>query len=471
GRPRPRRARRDPGRPARVRHAGPPPPGDGRAARCPRRHGVVRARLPPLGARRAGRRGRGARRARRSRGGGGDVGGGGADLRGGPPGARRGAGGARGRRPPARAARPGRPRAGVAGGLPDGAREPRARGIHPQPVLRAAPWDPRGSGHRVGARGARRLALGCRRPRPRRRRGAVPRRAGRLPRPARAAGGRGPWERRPRHSRARGRAGGHGAGREAPRVTGPVPFLDRVRETAAPETIRGWQWARLARGLDARRAGNAFWRRRLEAAGLRDPRDLASWDDFARLPRLAKADLAADQAAAPPFGTNRTYPLERYLRVFQTSGTTGPPIRWLDTEESWEWWARCWACVFRAAGLGPGDRLFFPFSFGLFVGFWAGFEGARALGALAIPGGGQDSALRLHAMRELGATALVCTPSYALHLADVARAQGLDPCALPVRVTVHAGEPGAGIAAVRARLEALWGARAYDHAGMTEVGA
>jgi phenylacetate-CoA ligase len=254
-------------------------------------------------------------------------------------------------------------------------------------------------------------------------------------------------------------------------VTGPVPFLDRVRETAAPETIRGWQWARLARGLDALWAGNAFWRRRLEAAGLRDPRDLASWDDFARLPRLAKADLAADQAAAPPFGTNRTYPLERYLRVFQTSGTTGPPIRWLDTEESWEWWARCWACVFRAAGLGPGDRLFFPFSFGLFVGFWAGFEGARALGALAIPGGGQDSALRLHAMRELGATALVCTPSYALHLADVARAQGLDPCALPVRVTVHAGEPGAGIAAVRARLEALWGARAYDHAGMTEVGA
>ncbi len=254
-------------------------------------------------------------------------------------------------------------------------------------------------------------------------------------------------------------------------MTEPVPFLDRVRETAAPETIRGWQWARLARGLDALWAGNAFWRRRLEAAGIRDPRDVASWDDFARLPRLAKADLAADQAAAPPFGTNRTYPLERYLRVFQTSGTTGPPIRWLETAESWDWWARCWAYVLRAVGLGPGDRLFFPFSFGLFVGFWAGFEGARALGAMAIPGGGQDSTLRLHAMRELGATALVCTPSYGLHLAEVARAQGLDPGALPVRVTVHAGEPGAGIPAVRARLEALWGARAYDHAGMTEVGA
>jgi phenylacetate-CoA ligase len=248
-------------------------------------------------------------------------------------------------------------------------------------------------------------------------------------------------------------------------------FFDPDGETASPEALRRRQWARLAAGLAELWGANPFWRGRLREAGLRDPRDLATWDDFARLPRLAKAELAADQAAHPPFGTNRTYPLERYVRVFQTSGTTGTPLRWLETEASWAWWARCWAFVFRSAGLGPGDRLFFPFSFGLFVGFWAGLEGARALGLLAIPGGGQDSAARLHWMRELGATALVCTPSYGLHLGEAARAEGLDPAALPVRVTVHAGEPGAGIPAVRRRLEALWGARAYDHAGMTEVGA
>jgi phenylacetate-CoA ligase len=250
-----------------------------------------------------------------------------------------------------------------------------------------------------------------------------------------------------------------------------VPFLDRARETAPPETLRDWQWRRLAAGLEEISGSNDFWRERLRAAGIRDPRDVASWADFTRLPRLTKADLAADQAAHPPFGMNRTHPLERYVRVFQTSGTTGPPIRWLETEASWTWWARCWAFVFRGAGLGPGDRLFFPFSFGLFVGFWAGLEGARVLGAMAIPGGGQDSPTRLHAIRELGATALVCTPSYALHLAEVARAQGTDPAALGIRTTVHAGEPGAGIPAVRQRLEALWGARTYDHAGMTEVGA
>jgi phenylacetate-CoA ligase len=179
----------------------------------------------------------------------------------------------------------------------------------------------------------------------------------------------------------------------------------------------------------------------------------------------------ADQAAHPPFGTNLTYPLERYVRVHQTSGTSGQPIRWLETQASWNWWAHCWGFVLAGAGLTRQDRVYFPFSFGLFIGFWAGFEGARALGALAIPGGGQDSPSRLHAMQALGATALVCTPSYALHLAEVARERGIDLPGLGVRTTVHAGEPGAGIPAVRSRIESVWGARAFDHAGMTEVGA
>ncbi|PYM33818.1 MAG: phenylacetate--CoA ligase [Candidatus Rokuibacteriota bacterium] len=216
---------------------------------------------------------------------------------------------------------------------------------------------------------------------------------------------------------------------------------------------------------------NAFVRAKWRAAGLATVDDLRGWDDFGRLPFTWKREFVEDQAAHPPFGTNLTYPLERYVRVHQTSGTSAEPIRWLETQASWDWWTRCWAFVLRAAGVTPADRVFFPFSFGLFVGFWAGFEGARALGALAIPGGGQDSLARLASMDALGATVLVCTPSYALHLAALARERGIDPSAGRVRITVHAGEPGAGIPAVRARIEAQWGARAFDHAGMTEVGA
>jgi len=246
---------------------------------------------------------------------------------------------------------------------------------------------------------------------------------------------------------------------------------DRWLETLDEERRRAHQLDRLRAVVGAALGANPFWTAKWRAAGLASPNDLRGWDDVRRLPLTSKSELLADQAAHPLFGTNLTYPLERYVRVHQTSGTSGAPLRWLDTPESWEWWLRCWGFVLAAAGVRPGDRAFFPFSFGLFVGFWAGFEGARAFGALAIPGGGQDSVARLASIESLGVTVLVCTPSYALHLLQVARERGIDAAKLPVRVTVHAGEPGAGIPAVRARIEAGWGARAHDHAGMTEIGA
>jgi phenylacetate-CoA ligase len=246
---------------------------------------------------------------------------------------------------------------------------------------------------------------------------------------------------------------------------------DRALETASPDALAARQWQRLRAMAGELIGANAFVTRKWREAGVTSADDLRTWDDFLRLPFTRKAELVEDQAEHPPFGTNLTYPLERYVRVHQTSGTTGMPIRWLDTQAAWDWWARCWSFVLAGAGVTAADRVFFPFSFGLFVGFWGGFEGARALGALAIPGGGMDAGARLAVLEALGPTVLVCTPSYALHLAEVARERGADPRKLGVRRTVHAGEPGAGIPAVRARIEAAWCAVAYDHAGMTEVGA
>ena len=248
-------------------------------------------------------------------------------------------------------------------------------------------------------------------------------------------------------------------------------MYDRALETLSAERLREHQWSRLRGVLDEVVGANPFWTARYRAAGLASARDVAGWKDFARLPLTTKTDLVADQIAHPPFGTDLTYAIERYVRVHQTSGTSGAPLRWMETQASWEWWSRCWGFVLAGAGVRADDRVFFPFSFGLFIGFWAGFEGARELGAMAIPGGGQDSPSRLAAIESLGATVLVCTPSYALHLLQVARERGIDATRLGIRTTVHAGEPGAGIPAVRARIESGWGARAFDHAGMTEMGA
>jgi phenylacetate-CoA ligase len=142
----------------------------------------------------------------------------------------------------------------------------------------------------------------------------------------------------------------------------------------------------------------------------------------------------------------------------------------LDTAESWNWWGRCWQFVLRGAGLTSSDRIFIAFSFGPFIGFWAADEGARGIRALAIPGGGQDSSQRLMLMREAGATALCCTPTYALRLAEVARETEFDLSTISIRATINAGEPGANVPATKRRIEEAWGASCFDHAGASEVG-
>ena len=125
-----------------------------------------------------------------------------------------------------------------------------------------------------------------------------------------------------------------------------------------------------------------------------------------------------------------------------------------------------------ARASAPTDRVFFPFSFGLFVGFWAGFDGARALGALAIPGGGQDSRAAPGRHRDARRDGGLLHAVLRAAPGGGRRASAASTCTSSgVRTTVHAGEPGAGIPSVRARIEEAWGARAYDHAGMTEMGA
>jgi phenylacetate-CoA ligase len=193
--------------------------------------------------------------------------------------------------------------------------------------------------------------------------------------------------------------------------------------------------------------------------------------DLTDLPFTLKQDLVDDQAQHPPYGTNLTYPVENYIRIHQTSGTSGKPILWLDTQESWDWWLQCWGEVFGGAGVRVGDRVYVAFSFGPFIGFWAAFEAAQRMGVTVISGGGQSTEQRLHSILEREATVLVCTPTYALRLADVAREHGMDMSQSSMRVTVHAGEPGASIPETRKRIQEAFGAKTFDHVGMTEMGA
>lgn len=218
-------------------------------------------------------------------------------------------------------------------------------------------------------------------------------------------------------------------------------------------------------------ASNDFYRKKLNNAGVKSASDIRSMDDLKKLPFTTKQELSTDQASNPPYGTNQTFSKDKYIRIHQTSGTTGEPFRCLDTKESWQWWGQCWAEVYKAAGVTSMDRIFYAFSFGPFIGFWSAYEGAQYIGALAFPGGGMSSLHRVKAILINDISVLVCTPTYALHLAEVAEQGDLDIANSNVKITIHAGEPGANLPSTKKRIETLWGAKCYDHAGATEVGA
>ena len=222
----------------------------------------------------------------------------------------------------------------------------------------------------------------------------------------------------------------------------------------------------LLRAVDGR---NLFYTRKWADAGVRVA-DLTLPHDLQALPLTTKAELVADQDGTPPWGTAMTEPLERYTRYNQTSSTTGRPLRWLDTNESWQWALECWRTVYRAAHVDHTDRIFFPFSFGPFLGFWTAFEAGTQMGAHCVPAGGMSSEARLALIDVVQPTVVCCTPTYALRLSEVAGSHDATLADSSVTTLIVAGEPGGSIPSTRERIERDWGARVIDHHGLTEVG-
>ncbi len=230
------------------------------------------------------------------------------------------------------------------------------------------------------------------------------------------------------------------------------------------------QLGKLRRLLAMILPSNRFYARKL--ASLTSDLYPRSLDDFfRRFPFTRKHELLNDQLARPPYGANLTYPLDRYTRCHQTSGSTGEPLRWLDTPQSWQHLLDNWGHIYHAAGVSISDRFLFAFSFGPFIGFWSALESAAQRGCFCFPGGSMTSEARLKTIADHRITVLCCTPTYALHLGELAVKAGLTSARSSVRLILVAGEPGGSIPSTRARLAECWpNARVSDHYGMTEVG-
>ncbi|MBW1923722.1 MAG: phenylacetate--CoA ligase family protein [Deltaproteobacteria bacterium] len=255
-------------------------------------------------------------------------------------------------------------------------------------------------------------------------------------------------------------------------MTGDQPYWNPFLETMDRERLEALQLRKFRRILDWAYEHSAFHRTLYDRAGLR-PSDIRTFEDISRVPKVEKSMMRGIQRKDPfPYGDALCVPLEEVVEFRQTSGTMGQPVYQPDTWQDWEWWAECWSFILWAQGYRPRDRVFIPFGYNVFVAFWAGHYAAEKIGCEVVPGGVLDTKARVLKIQELKATAMMGTPTYILGMAETARRRlGLDPSSLSIEKITCAGEPGASIPGTKHRMESAWGARVYDHAGATEIGA
>ncbi len=254
----------------------------------------------------------------------------------------------------------------------------------------------------------------------------------------------------------------------------PAPderYWDRARETMSPYERDALILAKIQAVMRYAWERAPFYRKRWRAAGL-EPGDIRSLDDFERVPTISKADLRADQAEHPPYGSYLCVKPEKIVRIHGTSGTSGRPTAFAWSAQDLEAIREAHAHIMWAMGIRPSDVVIICSIFSLYVGSWGALAGTERLGAAAFPFGAGVPGMTLQAIswiRQMRPTAFYGTPSYALRLAEAARSEGLDPASLGLRTMFFSGEPGAGIPATKHLIETTFGAKCIDSGSMGEV--
>ena len=204
-----------------------------------------------------------------------------------------------------------------------------------------------------------------------------------------------------------------------------------------------------------------LFHKRMKERGL-TPQDVRTLDDITQLPFAVKTDLRDTY----PFGLFAS-PMKDIVRLHASSGTTGKPIVVAYTQEDIQVWTNVMLRCFAACGLHKGDVIQNAYGYGLFTGGLGAHYGAEALGATVIPISGGNTPRQLMVMKDFGATAICCTPSYFLHLLDAAPEVGVNIKELPLRAGIFGAEPWTE--SMRRRIEADSGIKAYDIYGLSEI--
>ncbi len=251
-------------------------------------------------------------------------------------------------------------------------------------------------------------------------------------------------------------------------VASDSPYWNPKTETLDRAQIEALQVAKLRRQA-AWAAERSPWYRRALADF--DVAELRSLEDLRRLPMLTREEWMNSQFENPPYGELPTIGGDGAIRIHTTSGTTGKgPLRALDSRKDWSWIAEMWAYGIWGCGIRPGDTAYIAFGYGSFIGFWGLHYSMEKIGVLNVPGGAQPTESRVRQIIDFGATVVASTPTYALRLAQEAATLGIDLPGSAVQRLILSGEPAGSIPQTKALIEELWGAKAYDTAGMTEIG-
>jgi len=213
---------------------------------------------------------------------------------------------------------------------------------------------------------------------------------------------------------------------------------------------------------------STFYREKLGRAGLVSPRDVGGLADIARLPFTEKDELRASQAEQPPLGAHAAIEIAEAARIYSTSGTSGAPLYIPLTRNDVEQWREIGRRTYSCNGLQAGERVVTTYGAGPFVA-GASLAAFEAIGCVHIPVGVGNTERLLTAIQKLVPEALACTPSYALHIAEVAAAKRVSLAAIE-RIIVG-GEPGGGEQGFRRKLEDAWQAKVYEIMGIGDVAA
>ena len=248
------------------------------------------------------------------------------------------------------------------------------------------------------------------------------------------------------------------------------PYWNPKTETLDRERLEALQLAKLRRQCDWAAARSPWYKRAFAQSGF-SPDQLRSLADLRRIEPLTRSDWMASQAEHPPYGELPTIDGAGAIRVHTTSGTTGQgPLRALDSRKDWAWIAEMWCYALWGCGVRPPDTAYVAFGYGSFIGFWGLHYAIEKVGVLNVPGGAQSTEARVRQIVDFEATVVASTPTYALRLAQEAHSLGLDLRESAVERVILSGEPAGSIPVTKALIEEQWGAKAFDTAGMTEIG-